>query len=226
MYCFSLLGSLWIGYNYPCVGAVPLTEKFQIFVQLLLRGDSLNYVWMETIVISSLFTIKMRVQHARFHKIGTTWQIVLRDTQAGGDRLVRGTALPPSRRGTWPIKNETGFGNAIVLSDWLPTSCKSRYIIKSCHTSSVRRPGKHVMGRCVWVRGTHYSFPEWLDLWHSEGFTVWFCHVTSVNGTFREWPQSASHNAKCYSPQAARRRLPKGMDIYSCLDQRKNTLGH
>lgn len=31
---------------------------------------------METIAISSLLTIKMNVQHARFQKIGTTWRII------------------------------------------------------------------------------------------------------------------------------------------------------
>lgn len=96
---------------------------------------------METIVISSLFTVKMNVQRARFQKIGTTWQIVDRGMPALRQTGWLGAQFhhPPEEE---PGQNKNKKGVSIVLSEGLPMSYKSRNVMKWCHAWSVKRLGR------------------------------------------------------------------------------------
>lgn len=60
-----------------------------------------------------------------------------RDAQAGAGRLGWARSCIPGKSSLAKFKIRKSLANAIVLSDWLPESWKSRIIIKSCPASSI-----------------------------------------------------------------------------------------
>lgn len=164
-----------------------------------LLQSSLSWVWMETIAISSLFTMKTDVQHAWFQKRGTTWRVATTWVRRLKDRGWLGTQLcGPVKRSLDKLKMRKTLTTTIVLSDWLSNMVSLNPVILG-----VLRNKQNTLWRIrVSMRGTHYFFPRWLDPRYTDVLhnVVLPCHPSKCD--FAGMTSDCAHKVKYCSPQS------------------------